>query len=74
MQIDISRNTVANWMMRSGELITLLITQLDSEIRRSKVIQRDETPLQVLNEPDKPASSQSYMWVRHSGTPDHKVV
>lgn len=74
MQIDIPRNTLANWMMRSGELITPLITQLDSEIRRGKVIQCDETALQVLKEPDRPASSQSYMWVRRSGAPDHPIV
>ncbi|MGK0284476.1 MAG: hypothetical protein ACI82O_004037 [Patiriisocius sp.] len=55
------RNPLANWMMHSGELIAPLITQLDSEIRRGKVIQCDERPLQVLHEPDRPASSQSYM-------------
>jgi transposase len=74
MEVDIPRNTLANWMMRSGELMTPLITQLDSEIRRGKIIQCDETPLQVLNEPDRPASSQSYMWVRRSGAPDHPIV
>jgi transposase len=34
----------------------------------------DETPIQVLNEPDKPAASQSYMWVQCSGVQDHPVV
>jgi hypothetical protein len=51
-----------------------LIAQLDSELRSGKIIQCDETPLQVLNEPDRPASSQSYMWVRRSGAPDHPIV
>ena len=50
MEIDIPRNTLANWMMRSGELIAPLIAQLDHELRRGKIIQCDETPLQVLNE------------------------
>jgi transposase len=61
-------------VMRSGELITLLIAQLDRELRRGKIIQCDETPLQVLNQPDRPASSQPYMWVRPSGAPDHPIV
>jgi transposase len=74
MEIDIPRNTLANWMMRSGELMTPLITRLDSELHSGKIIQCDETPLQVLNEPDRPASSQSYMRVRRSGAPDHPVV
>jgi transposase len=74
MEIDIPRNTLANWMMRSGELMTPLITRLDSELHRGRIIECDETPLQVLNVPDRPASSQSYMWVRRSGAPDHPVV
>lgn len=74
MDVDIPRNTLANWMMRSGDLIAPLITALDEEIRRGKIIQCDETPLQVLNEPDKPPSSQSYMWVRRSGGPDRPIV
>lgn len=72
--VDIPRNTLANWMMRSGDLITPLIAALDKEIRRGKIIQCDETPLQVLNEPDKPPSSKSYMWVRRSGGPDRPIV
>jgi transposase len=74
MEIDIPRNTLANWMMRSGELMTPLIIRLDSELHSGKTIECDETPLQVLNVPDRPASSQSYMWVRRSGAPDHPVV
>jgi transposase len=74
MEIDIPRNTLANWMMRSGELMAPLFTRLDSELRSGKIIQCDETPLQVLNEPDRLASSQSYMWVRRSGVADHPNV
>jgi transposase len=74
MEIDIPRNTLANWMMRSGELMTPLITRLDSELRSGEIIECDETLLQVLNEPDRPASSQSYVCVRRSGAPDHPIV
>jgi transposase len=45
MEVNIPRNTIANWMMRSGELITPLIAQFDQELRRGKIIQCDETPL-----------------------------
>ena len=74
MDVDIPRNTLANWMMRCSDLISPLIAELDREIRRGKIIQCDETPLQVLKEPDKPPSSQSYMWVRRSGGPDRSIV
>ncbi|MFT5887886.1 MAG: transposase [Zhongshania sp.] len=36
MEVDIPRNTLANWMMRSGELMTPLIAQLDGELRSGK--------------------------------------
>ena len=34
----------------------------------------DETPVQVLKEPNKPAQSKSYMWVMKGGPPQHPVV
>lgn len=74
MAVELPRNTLANWMMRCGDLVAPLIAELDREIRRGKIIQCDETPLQVLKEPDKPPSSQSYMWVRRSGGPDRPMV
>ncbi|WP_320838704.1 IS66 family transposase [Zhongshania sp.] len=51
-------------MIRSGKLITPHVAQFDRDLCRSKIIQCDETPLQVLKGPDRPASSHSYMWVR----------
>ena len=74
MAVDIPRNTLANWMMGCGKLISPLIAALDTDIRRGNIIQCDETPLHALQEPDKPPSSPSYMWVRRSGDPDHPLV
>jgi hypothetical protein len=40
----------------------------------SPVIHCDETRVQVLKEPDRDPTSQSWMWVQASGPPDKKVV
>jgi transposase len=38
------------------------------------IIQMDETPVQVLKEPDKRAQSKSYIWLQRGGPPDRRVV
>ncbi|MFG0927349.1 IS66 family transposase, partial [Pseudomonas sp. CJQ_8] len=40
----------------------------------SPVIHCDETRVQVLKEPDRDPTSQSWMWVQASGPPDRQVV
>ncbi|WP_444944670.1 IS66 family transposase [Microbulbifer sp. ZKSA006] len=72
--VALPRNTLANWMIRSGALIQPLLNLLEDKLREGSIIQCDETPLQVLKEPDKPSQSQSYMWVRRGGLPDQKVI
>lgn len=71
---DISRTTLANWMVRVGEAVAPLIELMRADLIASRVIQMDETPVQVLNEPDKPATSKSYMWVALSGAYDPAIV
>lgn len=72
--IELPRNTLAQWMMRCGELIEPLVGELDRQLRASPIIQCDETPVQVLKEPDKPPNSHSYMWVRVGGDRRHPIV
>ena len=72
--VELSRATLANWMIKCGELLIPLINLLRDRLLESHLVHMDETPIQVLNEPDKPATSQSYMWVQCSGVQDHPVV
>ncbi len=65
--VEIPRNTLANWMIKSGELIQPLINLLEDKLLTYPVMHCDETTLQVLKEPDKHASQKSYMWVRVGG-------
>lgn len=64
-EIDLTRGTMASWMVRCGELVQPLINLLHDELIEANYLQMDETRTQVLNEEGKRAESQSYMWVRH---------
>ena len=71
--IDIPRNTLANWMIKVGALLQPLINLLEEQLLAYPVMHCDETTLQVLKEPDKAASSKSYMWVRVGGPPTQPI-
>lgn len=72
--IDINRSTLANWMIKCGELIQPLINCFEEQVLSQPFIHMDETPVQVLNEKGKPAESKSYMWVRHAGPPGQRIT
>ncbi|MDP5211319.1 IS66 family transposase, partial [Microbulbifer sp. 2205BS26-8] len=72
--VDLPRNTLANWIIRSSELVQPLLNLFEDKLQEGLIIQCDETPLQVLKELDKAPQSQSYMWVRLGGAPGQKVV
>jgi transposase len=72
--IHLPRNTMANWMIKCRELLQPLYNILNDQLLESGYIHMDETPVQVLNEPDKTAESKSYMWVRKTGDPNKPIV
>lgn len=61
--INLDRTNLANWMVKCGELIQPLINLLTEHIQQQPLIHLDETTLQVLDEPGKPAQSKSYLWL-----------
>ncbi|WP_397451929.1 IS66 family transposase [Pseudomonas sp. NA-150] len=71
--IDIPRQTLARWVIQCGEHLQLLNLMRD-RLLESRVIHCDETRVQVLKEPDREASSQSWMWVQTGGPPDKPVI
>ncbi len=70
--IDLPRSSLANWMVKVGELVQPLINLLREDLLSSGFVQCDETRYQVLKEPGKRAESQSYLWVQHA--PDLGIV
>ena len=61
-------------MIRVGDVLTPLIDQMREDLNHSRVIQMDETPVQVLKEPGQAPQSKSYMWVSMSGAYDPAIV
>jgi len=72
--VDLSRGTLASWMVKMGELVEPLVERIAHEIRSGSFVQADETPFQVLKEPGKSPQSQSYLWVLRGGVREHPLV
>lgn len=72
--VDIPRATLANWMIRCGQLVQPLINLLRDYLLAYDIIQMDETTVQVLKEPGKSAQSKSYLWLQRGGPPDEPVT
>lgn len=72
--IEIPRQTLARWIIQCGEHLQPLLNLMRDRSLESPVIHCDETRVQVLKEPDRDPTSQSWMWVQASGPPDRKVV
>lgn len=67
--LAISRQTMANWMIKaSKDWLKPLYKEMHAELKKKEVLHADETMLEVLCEPDRPAKTNSYMWMyRTSG-------
>ncbi|QZI73031.1 IS66 family transposase [Pseudomonas protegens] len=72
--VDIPRQTLARWVIQCSEHFQPLINLMRERLQESPVIHCDETRVQVLKEPDRDPTRQSWMWVQTSGPPDRKVV
>lgn len=65
--LDLSRATMANWMIiASKEYLIPLVNKMHEILLRQKYIHCDETTVQVLNEPGRENTTESYMWVYSS--------
>jgi len=75
--IDLSRKTMADWVIRCAELLRPLFDYLKNTQLKQPIVHADETPVQVIHN-DK---EKSYMWVYCTGTdsplatnPIHNIV
>jgi len=62
--IEISRKTMADWVIRCAELLKPLFDYLKNTQLKQPILHADETPVQVIHN-DK---QKSYMWVYCTGT------
>jgi len=67
--IELTRQTLANWVIKSAQALDPVLEQMESALRAAPVILMDETTVQVNKEEGKQASSKSYMWIRRALAP-----
>ena len=66
--VNISRQTMANWVITAAErYISLVYDRIKEEILKSPVIHADETPVMVTKD-GREGMHKNYMWVYRSGT------
>lgn len=72
--VELSRRTMADWMIAVSQACAPLMKILEGRLRSGPLLQLDETTVQVMDEPGRENTSVSYMWVARGGTPKAPVV
>ena len=73
--VELSRNTLANWVIRpTNDWFMPLYELLKQTLLEEAIIHADETRVQVLKEDGKPATSQSEMWVYASAPRSERQI
>lgn len=67
MGIQFSRQTMANWVISGAKLLQPLYEKMHGILLTESILHADETPLEVLCEPNRPAVTKSYMWLYRTG-------
>lgn len=70
--LEIRRGTMARWLIRVKEQLIPLYNLLQDRAFESGYMAIDATHVQVLKEPGREASAQSFMWAR--GSPERGIV
>ena len=72
--VDIPRQPLARWVIQCGEHLQPLLNLMRDRLLESRVIHCDETRVQVMKEPAREPTSQSWMWVQTGGPPNQPVI
>jgi len=71
---NITRTSMANWIIRLDDVFKPLINLMKEHQLSSDYLQADETRVQVLKEDGKVATSDKWMWLVRGGPPKQPVV
>lgn len=72
--VSVPRQTLARWAIGSAGTLQPMLNVLRDELFDIDLMHMDETVVQVLKEPGRQATSNSYMWVRTGGPLGRPVV
>ena len=68
MGVEISRQTMANWLIQSSDRwLKPIYERMHEHLIQREILHADETTLQVLKEPGRKVDSNSYMWLYRTG-------
>lgn len=66
--VELSRQTLANWIIQGADRwLGSLYERMHEQLLKQDILHADETTLQVLREPGRPAASTSYLWLYRTG-------
>lgn len=63
--MKLSDATVGDWTAKTIQLLEILYDELVKRVKKSKYLQADETPIQVLDKLKKGTTHRGYYWVYH---------
>jgi transposase len=72
--VDISRQTMANWMIAGSRWLQIVYDAMRERLVERDVLHADETTVQVLREAERAAQTQSYMWLYRTGRDGPHIV
>lgn len=73
--VEISRQTMANWMIQSSDRwLKPIYERMREHLLEKDILHADETTLQVLKEHGRSAESNSYMWLYRTGRDESPIV
>jgi transposase len=72
--VDLSRKTMADWMIKVAGACAPLMRAMEGRLRAGPVLQIDETTVQVLGEEGRADTTKSFMWVARGGPVDAPVI
>lgn len=73
-EINISRQTLSNWILNAAKEFEEFYKYLKSELLKKEYIQADETTVTMIDKKFKESSKKTYMWLYQSGEIDKKIV
>ena len=68
INLDITRQTLSSWLMKSSNLLEPLVERLKKWILLAPLINQDETPLKVLHFDGEPTASKTFFMFVQVGT------
>ncbi|GFN22544.1 hypothetical protein TAMC210_08600 [Thermanaeromonas sp. C210] len=73
--IDLSRQTMANWVLHGANTyLTLIYDRLHEHLLKRDLLHADETTLQVLHEPGREPTTKSFLWLYRTGRDSPPII